>query len=90
MIPENKKDTILKIEEVLEQLRPYLKADGGNISFVELTDENIVKVQLLGACQSCNMSIMTLKAGVEDSIKRAIPQIKAVEAVSADVTENIF
>lgn len=85
-----KKDIIEKIEEVLQQLRPYLEADGGNVSFVEYTEDNIVKVQLLGACKSCSMSMMTLKAGIEDSLKRAIPEVKAVEAVSLDVSEGIL
>ncbi len=87
---QGKQETIEKIENVLQQLRPYLEADGGNINFVELTDDNIVKVQLTGACKSCSMSAMTLKAGVEDSIKRAIPEIKAVEAVSLDFSEGIL
>jgi Fe-S cluster biogenesis protein NfuA len=70
-----------RIEEILAQLRPYLEADQGNISFVEVTDEMIVKVRLEGACSSCSMSMMTLKAGVEQSLIKAIPEIKAVEAV---------
>ncbi|MFN5355163.1 MAG: NifU family protein [Bacteroidota bacterium] len=70
-----------RIEEILAQLRPYLEADQGNISFVEVTDDMIVKVRLEGACSSCSMSMMTLKAGVEQSLIKAIPEIKAVEAV---------
>ncbi|MFM9008845.1 MAG: NifU family protein [Bacteroidota bacterium] len=70
-----------RIEEILAQLRPYLEADQGNISFVEVTDEMVVKVRLEGACSSCSMSMMTLKAGVEQSLIKAIPEIKAVEAV---------
>jgi Fe-S cluster biogenesis protein NfuA len=70
-----------RIEEILSQLRPYLEADQGNISFVEVTDDMIVKVRLEGACSSCSMSMMTLKAGVEQSLIKAIPEIKAVEAV---------
>ena len=77
-----KKEIVAKIEAVLQQLRPYLETDGGNVSLVELTNDNIVKVQLQGACKSCSMSMMTLKAGIEESIKRAIPEIKAVEAVN--------
>jgi Fe-S cluster biogenesis protein NfuA len=75
-------DLISRIEETLSQLRPYLEADNGNVSFVELTDEMIVKVRLEGACSSCSMSIMTLKAGIEQSLLKAIPEIKSVEAVS--------
>jgi Fe-S cluster biogenesis protein NfuA len=72
---------IYRIEETLAQLRPYLEADNGNISFVELTDDMIVRVRLEGACSSCSMSMMTLKAGVEQSLLKAIPGLKAVEAV---------
>lgn len=74
--------TIAKIEDALQQIRPYLQADGGNVSFVEITDDNIVRLQLLGACKTCSMSMMTLKAGIEETIKRAVPEVKAVEAVN--------
>ncbi|MBK9319034.1 MAG: NifU family protein [Bacteroidetes bacterium] len=72
---------ISRIEETLAQLRPYLEADNGNISFVEVTEDMIVRVRLEGACSSCSMSMMTLKAGVEQSLLKAIPGLKAVEAV---------
>ncbi len=75
-------ELIQKIENVIDQIRPYLEADGGNIRFVELTEDNIVNVELLGACGSCPMSQMTLKAGVEQAVKKAIPEIKAVEAIN--------
>ncbi len=78
----NKAELIKKVEGVIDQIRPYLQADGGNIRFVEITDENIVNVELLGACGSCPMSQMTLKAGVEQAVKKAIPEIKAVEAIN--------
>jgi Fe-S cluster biogenesis protein NfuA len=71
-----------RIETALDQIRPYLIADGGNVSLVEVTDEMVVKLKLLGACSSCQMSVMTLKAGVEESIMRAVPEIKGVEAVN--------
>jgi Fe-S cluster biogenesis protein NfuA len=71
-----------RVEEALEQIRPYLQADGGNVSLVEITDDNIVKVELQGACKSCSMSMMTLKAGIEESIKRSVPEIKSVEAIN--------
>ena len=75
-------DLIKKVEDALELIRPYLQADGGNVSLLEITDDKIVKVELLGACKSCSMSMMTLKAGIEESIKRAVPEIIAVEAVN--------
>lgn len=71
-----------RVEEALEQIRPYLQADGGNVSLVEITDDNIVRVELQGACKSCSMSMMTLKAGIEESIKRSVPEIKSVEAIN--------
>ncbi len=70
-----------RIEDTLSQLRPYLEADSGNVSFIELTDDMIVKVRLEGACSSCSMSNMTLKAGIEQSLLKAIPEIKGVVAI---------
>lgn len=78
-------DLIKKVEEALDQVRPYLQADGGNVSLLEITDEKVVKLELLGACKSCSMSMMTLKAGIEESIKRSVPEIIAVEAVNVSV-----
>lgn len=77
-----KTQLIDRIEETLAQLRPYLEADNGNVSFVELTDDMVVRVQLEGACSLCSMSSMTLKAGIEQSLLKAIPEIKGVEAVN--------
>ena len=71
-----------KVINAIEQIKPYLEADGGSIEFVELTEDNVVNVQLLGACASCPMSIMTLKNGVEAAVKNAIPEIKSVEAIN--------
>lgn len=76
------KNEILKIiEDTLTQLRPFLEADGGDMELVDITDEGVVKVKLLGACSNCSMSNMTLKAGVEEALKKAVPQIKSVEAI---------
>ncbi|MCC6838328.1 MAG: NifU family protein [Bacteroidia bacterium] len=75
-------DIVKKVEDALEQIRPYLQADGGNVSLIEITDDHIVRVELQGACKSCSMSMMTLKAGIEESIKRAVPEIKTVEAIN--------
>lgn len=70
-----------KVEEVVNRIRPYLKRDGGDVELVDITDDNIVKVKLIGACGTCPMSIMTLKGGIEAEMKKAIPELKAVEAV---------
>ncbi|MBA3901657.1 MAG: NifU family protein [Bacteroidetes bacterium] len=72
---------ISKINEALELLRPFLNADGGDMELVEVSDNYIAKVKLLGACSSCSMSAMTLKNGVEEAVMRAVPEIKGVEAV---------
>ncbi|HYH56414.1 MAG TPA: NifU family protein [Anseongella sp.] len=71
-----------KIELALGQIRPYLEADGGNVEVLEITEEMVLKIKLVGACGTCPMSIMTLKAGIEETIKRAVPEISAVEAVN--------
>jgi Fe-S cluster biogenesis protein NfuA len=71
-----------QVEASLETIRPYLKQDGGDIKVMEITDDMIVKVKLLGACESCPMSFMTMKAGVEASIKKAIPEIRGIETVA--------
>lgn len=71
-----------KIEEALNTIRPYLQADGGNVEVVEIIDNHTLKVELTGACKTCNMSMMTMKAGIEETIKRAVPEIKEVIAVN--------
>ena len=77
------KEVIQKIKKALEEIRPFLEADGGDINFVELTDDWIVKVELTGACSSCSISTMTLKNGVEVAIKNAVPQVKEVIEISS-------
>lgn len=77
----NDSTTRSKIENALEQVRPFLKADGGDISLLEITDDNVVKVKLHGACKGCSISHITMKAGIEEAIKNAVPEIRTVEAV---------
>lgn len=72
-------DQVLK---ALETIRPYLKADGGDVELVKVTPEGIVEVKLTGACSDCPMSQMTLRAGVERALIREVPGIRRVEAVS--------
>lgn len=71
-----------RVESALDTIRPYLLTDGGDVSIVEITSENVVKLKLLGSCGSCPMSIMTLKAGLEEAIKKAVPEITGVEAIN--------
>ena len=70
-----------KIKEVLEQIRPFLQRDGGDIEFVELTEDNIVRVRLQGHCAGCPGAQMTIKGVVERIIRESYPEIQAVEAV---------
>ncbi|TND07606.1 MAG: hypothetical protein FD123_3158 [Bacteroidetes bacterium] len=77
-------EKLILIEEALQQLRPFLETDGGNVSLVELTEDHIVKLELHGACRSCSMSMMTLKAGIEDAVKRAVPEVREVIAINLE------
>ncbi len=73
-------EEIEKINQALEEIRPFLKSDGGDIAFVGLTPENIVQVRFLGACTGCSVNQMTLKSGVETTIQKYLPHIvKVVE-----------
>jgi len=71
-----------QVEAALNTIRPYLETDGGNVSVEEITPDGVVKLKLLGSCGSCPMSIMTLKAGIEEAIKKAVPEITGVEAIN--------
>jgi Fe-S cluster biogenesis protein NfuA len=70
-----------RIKEVLEQIKPALRADGGDLELVEVTEDGVVKVKLLGACGHCPMSTMTLKMGIEKRLKEQVPDVKEVLAV---------
>ena len=72
-----------KVEDALDLLRPYLMADGGSVRLLEITPDLVVELELLGACGTCPMSTMTLRAGIEQALKRTVPQITRVEAVNA-------
>jgi Fe-S cluster biogenesis protein NfuA len=78
----NSTDLESKVKNVIDQIRPYLQADGGDIQFIELTSENVVNVELQGSCGSCPFSRMTLKNGVEEAMRKALPEIKSVEAIN--------
>lgn len=80
-----KEEITKKVQNVISQIRPYLQQDGGDIEFVEYTDDNVVNVKLLGACGSCPYSTMTLKNGVETAMKKAIPEVKSVEAINLEM-----
>jgi Fe-S cluster biogenesis protein NfuA len=69
-----------KINLALEKIRPYLNADGGDVSFISISDDMIVNVKFSGACDGCPYSIMTLKAGVEEAIRKELPEVRGVIA----------
>jgi Fe-S cluster biogenesis protein NfuA len=73
-----------RVEEALSQLRPYLETDSGNVSILSITDDMIVRLRFHGACSSCSMSAMTLKAGIEQTILKMVPEIRGVIAVPDD------
>jgi len=72
------------IEGALDEIRPFLKSDGGDIELISIEDDSLVKVQLMGTCVDCTVNQMTLKSGVEMTIKKHAPQIKEVVNVKAD------
>jgi len=76
-----KEELIKKINSAIELVRPYLKADGGDVELVDITDDMTVKVRLSGACDGCPFSVMTLKAGIEQAIRKKVPEIKTLLAV---------
>lgn len=77
----SKEELLKSVATTLEKVRPYLQADGGDIEVVELSDDNVLKVRLTGACHGCPFSMQTLKAGVEQAIKSDVPEIKEVVSV---------
>jgi len=72
-----------EVKKALDSIRPYLKADNGDVELVEITEDGIVKVRLTGACDICPMSVITLRAGIERSLLRQVPGIKRVESVGS-------
>lgn len=82
----NKTETIEKVNLALGQIRPFLNDDGGDIELIEVTDDFVVKVKFLGACKDCSMSPMTLKGGVEEAIKKVLPEVK--EVITVDELEH--
>lgn len=75
-------ELMTKIEAALDSIRPYLEADGGNAEIKELTEDGTLKIELKGACESCPMSAMTLKAGIEQTIVNSVKEVKKVVAVN--------
>ncbi len=82
MTNEERQALIKSVDEALNDIRPHLEVDGGNIEVIDVTDEMIVHVKWLGNCSSCNMSQMTMKAGVEHTLKNRVPGIEGVLAIN--------
>jgi Fe-S cluster biogenesis protein NfuA len=80
-------DVLDRIEKALDSIRPYLEADGGNVKVLDLND-GLLRLELLGACGNCPMSTMTLKAGVEEAVKKAVPEVTAVEAINVTSADD--
>ncbi|MDQ3017302.1 MAG: NifU family protein [Bacteroidota bacterium] len=83
MSDQEKAHLLIQIESALDDIRPHLAVDGGDVAIVELTDEFTVRIRWMGACEACSMSAMTMKAGVEQAVKSRLPQIRSVEAVNS-------
>lgn len=79
---QNKEALLKRVNSALDEIRPYLKDDGGDVEIVNITEDYIVQVKLLGACGSCNMSMMTVKAGLEGAIRASVPEITSVESIN--------
>lgn len=78
----NNDKLVSRIEQALDSMRPYLAADGGNVKVLEVTDDKVVRLELMGSCGSCPMSAMTFKGGLEEAILKAVPEITKVEAIN--------
>ena len=74
-----------QIEDGLDLIRPYLMADGGSVRLLKITPDFVVELELMGACSTCRLSTMTLRASIEQALKRAVPQITRVEAINASM-----
>jgi len=82
MSNQEKEQLLGRIEKALDDVRPHLAVDGGNVELVDVTDEMMVKIKWMGNCENCNMSAMTMRAGIEESIRSKIPGIVGVEAIN--------
>ena len=83
MTPVTDIDHILRrVEEALNGIRPYLEADGGNVRVIDISNDLKVRLEFVGNCGNCPMSTMTFKAGVEEAIRRAVPEIQGIEVVN--------
>ena len=82
MSDSQKQELLQRIDRALDDIRPHLKVDGGDVELLDLTDDMLVQIKWLGNCEACSMSEMTLRAGVSETLKRQVPEIQGVEAVN--------
>lgn len=82
MTRSHHKELLQRVESSLDTMRPYLNDDGGNVEVVEITDDMVLRLKLVGACSTCPQSYMTMKAGIEEAVMRSVPEIKSVMAVN--------
>lgn len=78
----NNSELMQRIDHALDDVRPHLAVDGGNVELVEITQDNIVRIKWTGACEHCSMSLMTLRAGIEQALIGKVPEVAGVEAVN--------
>jgi Fe-S cluster biogenesis protein NfuA len=81
-IDTHKEELLARVEASLDTMRPYLQKDGGNVEVVEIDDNQTLWVRLVGACETCPQSFMTMKAGIEEAVKGAVPEIVAVKSIA--------
>lgn len=82
MLTEQKDILTAKVEQALSGIRPYLNSDGGDVRLHKITEDMEVQLELLGSCETCRMSSMTMRAGIEEAIKRIAPEVKQVVAIN--------
>lgn len=81
-------ELVQRIEASLDGIRPYLEADGGNVKILEVSDDQVVRLEFVGTCGNCPMSTMTFKAGVEEAIRRAAPEVRSIEVINLTSMNN--
>ncbi len=81
MTIDSKIELMEKVQGALNNIRPFLNSDGGDIELIDITEDMVAQVRLLGNCEGCKMSVSTMKAGVESTVKNFVPEIKSVEAI---------
>jgi Fe-S cluster biogenesis protein NfuA len=82
MPTSDKQNLLERIDSALDDIRPHLAVDGGDVELVDITEDNWVQIKWLGNCESCNMSMMTMRAGIEQTIRLKVPEISGVVAVN--------